>query len=211
MLQTTFRIASLALLTGTMTHAQAPAANAAPPVPIIRNTPQGSPGGGYPGGDGQKMGGMRSGRMRWEGGMGPMGMWWKNPEVVQRVGLTADQTKRMEDIFQSSRIKLIDLKANVERQEVVLEPLLDANPVDPRAATAQIGKVADARAELEKANAGMLLGIRSVLTPDQWTKLHAGMHRHGDMMRDERPGGAAGGGMASRENWPQHEGIQGTF
>ena len=77
----------------------------------------------------------------------------------------------MDDIFQESRLQLIDLQANVQKQEVMLEPLLSANPLDTARAQAQIDKVADARADLEKANAKMLLGIRAVLTPDQWTKL----------------------------------------
>ncbi len=105
--------------------------------------------------------------------IGPPGMWWKNPDIVQKLSLTADQQKRMDDIFQQSRIQLIDLKANVEKQEVVLEPMLDANPPDTNKVLAQIDKVAQARADLEKANAKMLLGIRGVLTADQWTKLQA--------------------------------------
>jgi Spy/CpxP family protein refolding chaperone len=103
--------------------------------------------------------------------MGPGGMWWKNPAVVQRLALTPEQTKKMDSIFQESRIQLIDLKANVEKQQVMLEPLLSANPLDTTKAMAQIDKVAQARADLEKANAKMLLGIRATLTPDQWTKL----------------------------------------
>jgi Spy/CpxP family protein refolding chaperone len=101
----------------------------------------------------------------------PPGEWWKNPDVIQKLILTDDQQKKMDGIFQQSRLQLIDLKANLEKQEVVLEPMLNANPPDSAKALAQIGKVADARAELEKTNAKMLLGIRSVLTADQWTKL----------------------------------------
>ena len=114
------------------------------------------------------------------GGMGagfriaPAGMWWKNPMVVQRLTLTPEQTKKMDGIFEQSRLQLIDLKANVEKQNALLEPLLSANPPDTVKAMAQIDKVAEARAELEKANAKMLLGLRGVLTPEQWTKLHAG-------------------------------------
>ena len=80
----------------------------------------------------------------------------------------------MDGIFEQSRLQLIDLKANVEKQNALLEPLLSANPPDTIKAMAQIDKVAQARADLEKANAKMLLGIRGVLTPEQWTKLHAG-------------------------------------
>lgn len=103
--------------------------------------------------------------------IGPPGMWWKNPDLVQKLSITADQQKRMDDIFQQSRLQLIDLKANVEKQEVTLEPMLAANPPDTNKVLAQIDKIAQARAELEKANARMLLGIRTILTPDQWTKL----------------------------------------
>ena len=118
-------------------------------------------------------GNMRGGFRGEQGGfhIGPQGMWWRNPMVVQRLTLTPDQVKRMDGIFQESRLQLIDLRANVEKQEVMLEPLLSANPLDTPKAQAQIDKVADARADLEKANAKMLLGIRAVLTPDQWTML----------------------------------------
>jgi Spy/CpxP family protein refolding chaperone len=178
-------------------QAPPPAATAptAPAAPVVRQPP-GNPGMRQgmrpgmmqrpmrPGMQGNFRGNMHSGfhgNMRGEeGGMGgpgshiaPAGMWWKNPMVVQRLTLTPEQTRKMDDIFQQSRLQLIDLKAGVQKQEVMLEPLLSANPLDTLKAQAQIDKVADARAALEKANAHMLLGIRGVLTPDQWTKLHS--------------------------------------
>ena len=52
-----------------------------------------------------------------------------------------------------------------------MEPLIKADRLDEIKVAAQIDKVADARAELEKANAKMLLGIRQVLTQEQWTML----------------------------------------
>jgi len=124
----------------------------------------------------------------------PSGIWWRSPMVVQRIGLTADQTKKMDGIFEQSRLQLIDLKANVEKQNAMLEPLLSANPPDTTKAMAQIDKVAEARAELEKADAKMLLGIRGVLTPDQWTKLHQGRGPGGP----GGSGGANGPGVAGR-------------
>ncbi len=94
--------------------------------------------------------------------------------VVQKITLTPEQVKRMDGIFEQSRLQLIDLKATVEKQEVLLEPILSANPPDTAKATIQIDKVAEARADLEKADARMLLGLRGVLTPEQWTKLEEG-------------------------------------
>jgi Spy/CpxP family protein refolding chaperone len=145
-----------------------PAAPMSAPAPMPRpEGPHKVHGGEYPP--------MRAGGpgMRSETRIAPPGMWWKNPDLVQKLSLSADQQKRMDDIFQQSRLQLIDLKANVEKQEVMLEPMLAANPPDTNKVLSQIDRVASARAELEKANARMLLGIRGVLSTDQWTKLQA--------------------------------------
>jgi protein CpxP len=104
---------------------------------------------------------------------GPPGRWWTDPSLVQRLGLTADQQKRIDTLFQQNRLKLIDLSAGVQKEEALLEPLLEADRPDESQVLAQIDRVAQARAELEKANARMLLGFRGVLTLDQWKKLQA--------------------------------------
>jgi Spy/CpxP family protein refolding chaperone len=100
-----------------------------------------------------------------------MGRWWNNPEMADKLGVTAEQKKKMDDIFQQHRLKLIDLNASLQKAEAILEPLVAADQPDESKIVAQIDRVAQARAELEKANARMLLGIRQILTPDQWKKL----------------------------------------
>jgi len=159
----------------------APSAGPAPPADPGQHREHMDPRGFAPGG-----GGMRHGSR-----ISPSGMWWKNPDIIQRLTLTADQQKRMDDILQQSRLQLIDLRANVEKQEVLLEPMLDVNPPDTNKVLAQIDHVAQARADLEKANARMLLGIRGVLSADQWTKLQAdrGLRRHRMMRGPDGPGG----------------------
>ncbi len=128
-------------------------------------------GGFHGGGPGSFMGGgMRGGSL-----IAPPGTWWKNPDLITKLSITADQQKRMDDILQQSRIQLVHIKASLEEQQILLEPMLNANPPDSAKTLAQIGKIADTRAELEKANAKMLLGIRGVLTADQWTKLQEEM------------------------------------
>ena len=122
----------------------------------------------------------------------PPGRWWNNPQMVQKLGLSSDQQKKMDDIFQQSRLKLIDLNATVQKEEVTLEPLMSADTPDEPKILAQIDRVAQARAELEKANARLLLGIRRVLTPDQWKKLQA-----------DTPGAGRGRGPAPPQGQPQ--------
>ena len=159
-------IASLAVLFGLI----GPIATASAQQP----GPNPGPGFGQPFGDHREMGRGEEGGGMHGGFRGlPHGLWWKNPMVAQQIGITPEQQKKMDDILQQSRLQLIDLKANVERQEVLLRPMLDANPPDTAQVLAQVDKLAQARADLEKSNARMLLGIRTVLTPEQWTKLQA--------------------------------------
>ena len=109
------------------------------------------------------------------GGMGRegMGRWWDNPQVAKDLNLAPDQKQKMDDIFQQGRLKLIDLHAALQKEEATLDPLINADSPDETKILAQIDKVAQARAELEKSNARMLLSIRQALTADQWTKLKA--------------------------------------
>ncbi len=122
--------------------------------------------------------------MRGQLGFGLQGRWWTNQQLAQAIGLTDDQKQKMEDVFQKNRLSLIDLSAALEKQEALLEPLLQADRLDEAKVLAQVDKVAAARADLEKGNARMLVGVRAILTPEQWKKLQT-----------ERPGAAGGGSV----------------
>jgi Spy/CpxP family protein refolding chaperone len=99
------------------------------------------------------------------------GKWWKDSELMRKIGVSDEQVQKIEKIFQGHRLDLIDLHAALEKQEAILEPLVEADQPDEAQVIAQIDKVAQARANLEKSNAQMLLAIRRVLTVDQWKKL----------------------------------------
>jgi Spy/CpxP family protein refolding chaperone len=102
---------------------------------------------------------------------GNHGRWWDNPHVAQKVGLTDAQKQQMDAIFEKHRPHLEELNATLKREEATLHPLLQADTLDEHKVLRQIDVVAQARANLEKANARMLFGLRKVLTPDQWKKL----------------------------------------
>jgi Spy/CpxP family protein refolding chaperone len=104
---------------------------------------------------------------------GAPGRWWNNPEMARRLSLTTDQQKKMDEIFQQSRLKLIDLNASLQKEEAIMDPLMEADTPDEAKILEQIDRVAQARAELEKADARMLFGIRRTLTSDQWKRLQA--------------------------------------
>lgn len=126
-------------------------------------------------------------------GPGMGGKWWNNADLAKKLNLTDQQVQQMEQIYQQHRLKLIDQVAAVQKQEVTLEPMLSADRPDEAQVLAQIDKVAQARAELEKSNARMLLGIRQVLTADQWKQLKDEMPRaHMRRMGPDGPDGPRG-------------------
>lgn len=102
-----------------------------------------------------------------------LGAWWKNSEIVRELGLTGEQVRRIEQIFLEHRLKLIDLQAQVAREEVQLQPLIEADQVDEPKVLAQVDRLLSARMQLEKTNIRMMLSIRQVLTTEQWRKLEA--------------------------------------
>jgi periplasmic protein CpxP/Spy len=123
------------------------------------------------------------------GGAFSHGQWWNNPNVAKQLNLTDDQRKAMDGILQDHRMTLVDLEANLQKAELGMQPLMKADTPDQAAILSQIDKVAQARAELEKANARFLLALRAKLTPDQWKQLRT-MHAN----RMEHPGTSGQGG-----------------
>jgi len=107
------------------------------------------------------------------GPQGDHGRWWNNPKIVEKLKLTAEQRKAMDDTLFQHREKLIDLRGTVQKAELEMEPLMRGDKPDEARILAQIDKVAQARAELEKANARFLLAIRGKLTPEQWTMVQS--------------------------------------
>ncbi len=131
--------------------------------------------------------------------LGTKGQWWNNPRIVDTLKLTDVQRKAMDDILFAYRGKLIDLRAALAKTELDMEPLVNADQPNEAKILAQIDRVAQARAELEKANARFLLALRAKLTPDQWKQVqdmrHPGMRREGWGPRDRRNGPKGPGNM----------------
>lgn len=101
----------------------------------------------------------------------PEGKWWKRPRLAAAIGLTAEQSREIEKIFVRARTRLIDLKADLEKKQLVLQESMEDHSADRRAVEKQIESVENARAELQKARALMLLDIKQVLKPQQWERL----------------------------------------
>src|SRR5262249_30627911 len=56
-----------------------------------------------------------------------MGKWWKNSETAQKLQLTDNQIQQLDQIFYEHRLKLIDYGASMEKEDLKLQTLLDAD------------------------------------------------------------------------------------
>jgi Spy/CpxP family protein refolding chaperone len=151
---------------------------------------------GGPGGPGGGFGEHRPPFERAMGGMGDHGRWWNNPNVVDKLKLTDSQRKAMDDTLQQHKETLVDLRGSLQKAELELEPMMKDDQPNESQILAQIDKIAQARAELEKANARFLLAIRSKLTPEQWKQMEAD---RASRPRGDWKGGGPGG--QARPNW----------
>jgi len=119
----------------------------------------------------------------------PDGKWWKRPRVASAIGLTEEQSKEIEKIFLKSRPQLIDLKADLEKKQVDLQSAVEDHASDRREIEKKIDAVEEARKQLQKARALMILDIRQVLKPEQWDRLlqmqQAARERRRQMLRED--------------------------
>jgi Spy/CpxP family protein refolding chaperone len=112
------------------------------------------------------------------GGMGPhvmirheMGKWWQNPDVVSKLALSDSQISQLNQVFYNHKMKLIDYGANMEKQDLKLQNMLDADQPDEGQVDAQVDQVLSARGKLEREFTTMNLDLRKQLSLEQWRQL----------------------------------------
>ena len=97
--------------------------------------------------------------------------WWQSDQYKTELMLTADQSRRLEEIFQQALPTLRAQMKTLETAETELERLVQRG--DDSAVMAQVARVETARAELNTSRTLMLLKMRRLLTSDQWIKFGA--------------------------------------
>lgn len=97
--------------------------------------------------------------------------WWHDAQFQKELSLTADQSGRIDSVFQSTISLLRQKREELDQQEAELSRLIAAN-ADEAAVVRQVDKVEGIRASLNKHRTLMLLRMRQVLSPDQRVKLN---------------------------------------
>ena len=99
------------------------------------------------------------------------GKWWNDERFRTELGLTPEQSARLEAIFQKTQPVLRQRMQALEAAEDEFDRLVEKG--DDSSVLDYVGTVEAARAELNKTRTVMLLRMRRSLTADQWAKFTA--------------------------------------
>lgn len=102
---------------------------------------------------------------------GPVGRWWDDKSVVRAIGLSSDQQRKMDTVFNSNKPAILSAYKTFLSEQAKLDALSKQTQVDQTRMFSAIDAVSQAKASLEKANTQMLLQIRQQMTTDQIGKL----------------------------------------
>jgi Spy/CpxP family protein refolding chaperone len=129
----------------------------------------------------------------------PHDRWWHEPEIVETLDLTADEQAKLDELALERERELIDLRSNVQRQELELEAIFDKEDFDRSACLNQFDKLMDARTEVATKRFNFRVEVRELLGLDRYRLLRA-------TLRDHQGHGMRG---RSRGKGPVEEGTTG--
>lgn len=117
----------------------------------------------------------------------PPGKWWRRPEIIQVLNLGDEQQEKLETIFRNASGDLIDLRGEVEKQNIALRGDLDQAQLDRAAIRRDAQKLSDARGRLFERELTMLTDMRAVLNDAQWNRMRSGLLERLGNAQQQRP------------------------
>jgi len=105
------------------------------------------------------------------GQFGPVGRWWDDKSVMQAIGITREQQRKMDTIFDANKPAILESYKAFLKEQSKLESINKDPHADQATTFAAIDSVNNARATLQKATAQMLLQIRHEMKSEQIDKL----------------------------------------
>jgi len=105
----------------------------------------------------------------------PPGKWWRRPDIVQILNLSEEQQEKLETIFRNASSDLIDLRGEVEKQNINLRGELDQQQLDRAVIRKDAQKLSEARGRLFERELAMLVDMRAVLNDSQWNRMRNGL------------------------------------
>jgi Spy/CpxP family protein refolding chaperone len=97
--------------------------------------------------------------------------WWRDAQFQRDLSLTADQSGKIDAVFQKTIPTLREKRAELDAQEEELSRMIAAN-ADEASVIKQVDKVEAIRSHMNKMRTLMLLRMRQILSPEQRVKLN---------------------------------------
>lgn len=106
-------------------------------------------------------------------GQGGKFKWWQSERFVQALGLTREQSAKIEEVFQASWPALQAAKADLDRLETELSQLIAEGTATESRVLQQIDRVEASRSAMGRTRSLMLYRMHRLLSADQRVKLKA--------------------------------------
>jgi hypothetical protein len=117
----------------------------------------------------------------------PPGKWWRRPEIIRELALTADQQERLEETFRGAANDLIDAKADVDKLQIAIRGELDRTQIRKAELQRLASQLSAARGKLFEREIMMLVEMRSILSDQQWTRIRSFLDRMQERREDGPP------------------------
>ncbi len=116
----------------------------------------------------------------------------QNPQVAEKLGLTAEQTAKLAELKTASRTAPSETKKKLRAAMEKQAELLKAAKVDEAAIMASIDEVFEVRKAIAKEQMKKVIAVRTILTPEQIEKAREAMKEmRGRRGEGRRPRGRA--------------------
>jgi Spy/CpxP family protein refolding chaperone len=119
---------------------------------------------------------------------GPLrdGKWWEIPRISEQLGLTREQTERINEIWTDHQKQLIDTRGEIEKAYLDLENLLGKTTVDTQHAYQVAERLGQLHAKQAEQRLKMTIDTRQVLSVEQFEKLKGMRAAWEKMLREKR-------------------------
>ena len=99
--------------------------------------------------------------------------WWADDKSKKELGLTAEQVKQLDDIYNSAKDELAADRETFDRERKELDKMIDESKAERWMVTRQIDKTETARSTMNKLWLMTMYRMHQQLTPDQRLKLQS--------------------------------------
>ena len=121
----------------------------------------------------------------WSGPLGD-GKWWEIPRISEQLGLTHEQTERINEIWTEHRKQIIDTRGEIEKAYLDLENLLGKTTVETQQAYQLAERLAQLHAQQAEQRIKMTIDMRQELSVEQFEKLKGMRATWAKMLKEKR-------------------------